>query len=113
MTHVVTEACIRCKYTDCVEVCPVDCFREGPNFLVIDPRECIDCVLCVAECPVGAIYADDDVPPDQQDFIALNAELAAHPEWRPITMARLRVESETLLSARISTAARSQSRGLT
>ena len=89
MTHVVTEACIRCKYTDCVEVCPVDCFREGPNFLVINPRECIDCVLCVAECPVGVIYADDDVPPDQQDFIALNAELAAHPEWRPITMARL------------------------
>src|SRR5437867_9698255 len=54
MTYVVTESCIRCKYTDCVDVCPVDCFREGPNFLVIDPDECIDCTLCVAECPVEA-----------------------------------------------------------
>lgn len=76
MTYVVTEACIKCKYTDCVEVCPVDCFREGPNFLVIDPEECIDCTLCVPECPVGAIFAEDDLPPDQRDFIALNAELA-------------------------------------
>ena len=66
MTYVVTESCIRCKYTDCVDVCPVDCFREGPNFLVIDPDECIDCTLCVAECPVEAIFAEDDVPPDQQ-----------------------------------------------
>jgi ferredoxin len=57
MTYVVTESCIRCKYTDCVDVCPVDCFREGPNFLVIDPDECIDCTLCVAECPVEAIFA--------------------------------------------------------
>jgi NAD-dependent dihydropyrimidine dehydrogenase PreA subunit len=63
MTYVVTESCIRCKYTDCVDVCPVDCFREGPNFLVIDPDECIDCTLCVAECPVEAIFAEDDVPP--------------------------------------------------
>ena len=62
MTYVVTESCIRCKYTDCVDVCPVDCFREGPNFLVIDPDECIDCTLCVAECPVEAIFAEDDVP---------------------------------------------------
>ncbi|MHB1566050.1 MAG: ferredoxin FdxA [Acidiferrobacter sp.] len=76
MTYVVTESCIKCKYTDCVEVCPVDCFREGPNFLVIDPEECIDCTLCVPECPVGAIFADDEVPDDQQDFIAINAELA-------------------------------------
>jgi ferredoxin len=76
MTYVVTESCIKCKYTDCVDVCPVDCFREGPNFLVIDPDECIDCTLCVAECPVEAIYAEDDVPADQRDFIALNAELA-------------------------------------
>ena len=67
MTYVVTETCIRCKYTDCVDVCPVDCFREGPNFLVIDPDECIDCTLCVAECPVEAIFAEDDVPPDQAD----------------------------------------------
>ena len=82
MTHVVTEACIRCKYTDCVSMCPVDAFREGPNFLVIDPEECIDCTLCVAECPVEAIFAEDDVPQDQQHFIALNAELAKG--WKPI-----------------------------
>ena len=65
MTHVVADNCINCKYTDCVEVCPVDCFHEGPNFLVIDPQECIDCTLCVAECPAKAIqlmhYRDDQV----------------------------------------------------
>ncbi|NBR98331.1 MAG: ferredoxin family protein, partial [Betaproteobacteria bacterium] len=82
MTYVVTEGCIKCKFTDCVDVCPVDCFREGPNFLVIDPDECIDCTLCVAECPAEAIFAEDDVPADQQDFIELNAELAQH--WKPI-----------------------------
>ena len=76
MTFVVTESCIKCKYTDCVDVCPVDCFREGPNMLVIDPEECIDCTLCVPECPVEAIFAEDDVPDTQQAFIALNAELA-------------------------------------
>ena len=76
MTFVVTEKCIRCKYTDCVEVCPVDCFHEGPNFLVINPDECIDCNLCVDQCPVEAIYAEDDLPEDQQAFLALNAELA-------------------------------------
>jgi ferredoxin len=66
MTYVVTESCIKCKYTDCVDVCPVDCFREGPNMLVIDPDECIDCTLCVAECPVEAIFAEDDVPDSQK-----------------------------------------------
>lgn len=76
MTFVVTDSCIRCKYTDCVEVCPVDCFRENGKFLVIDPDECIDCNLCVPECPVDAIYAEDDVPEDQQHFIELNARLA-------------------------------------
>ena len=76
MTYVVTEACIKCKYTDCVDVCPVDCFHEGPNFLVIDPDECIDCTLCVAECPAEAIFAEDDLPENQRQFIALNAELA-------------------------------------
>lgn len=79
MTYVVTENCIKCKYTDCVDVCPVDCFHEGPNFLVIDPDECIDCTLCVAECPAEAIFAEDDVPENQRQFIALNAELAA--QW--------------------------------
>ena len=83
MTFVVTESCIRCKYTDCVDVCPVDAFREGPNFLAIDPDECIDCAVCVPECPVNAIYAEEDVPSGQQSFIALNAELAR--AWKPIT----------------------------
>ncbi len=76
MTYVVTESCIKCKYTDCVDVCPVDCFVEGPNFLAINPEECIDCTLCVAECPVEAIFAEDDVPEDQQEYIMLNAELS-------------------------------------
>ena len=83
MTLVGTEACISCKYTDCVDVCPVDAFREGPNFLVIDPDECIDCAVCVPECPVAAIYAEEDVPSDQRDFTLLNAELAR--QWKPIT----------------------------
>ena len=111
MTYVVTESCVKCKYTDCVDVCPVDCFREGPNMLVIDPDECIDCTLCVAECPVDcfregpnmlvidpdecidctlcvaecpveAIFAEDDVPTDQKDFIGMNAELSK--AWKPI-----------------------------
>jgi ferredoxin len=76
MTYVVTENCIQCKYTDCVDVCPVDCFVEGPNFLAINPDECIDCTLCVAECPAEAIFAEDDVPANQQQFIELNARLA-------------------------------------
>jgi len=76
MTYVVTENCIKCKYTDCVEVCPVDCFHAGPNFLVIDPEECIDCSLCEPECPAGAIFDEDDVPEDQKQFIEINAELS-------------------------------------
>ncbi|TVQ40271.1 MAG: ferredoxin family protein [Wenzhouxiangella sp.] len=83
MTFVVTENCIKCKYTDCVEVCPVDCFHEGPNFLVIDPEECIDCTLCEPECPVEAIYPEDDLPSNQQQFLELNAELSR--EWPVIT----------------------------
>lgn len=85
MTYVVTDSCIQCKYTDCVAVCPVDCFKEGPNFLVIDPDECIDCAVCVAECPVDAIYAEEDLPADMQHFIALNAELALNSKWPVIT----------------------------
>ena len=77
MTHVVLESCIRCKYTDCVDVCPVDCFREGPNFLTIDPDECIDCAVCIPECPVNAIVPEEDVPGDQQHMTKLNAELAS------------------------------------
>ena len=83
MTYVVTESCIRCKYTDCVEVCPVDCFHEGPNFLVIDPVECIDCTLCEPECPAEAIYSEDELPAGQEHMIELNAELAA--DWPVIT----------------------------
>lgn len=83
MTHVVTEACIRCRYTDCVDVCPVDCFHVGPNFLVIDPDECIDCAVCVPECPVEAIYAEEDLPSDQLHFIEINAELSQ--EWEVIS----------------------------
>jgi ferredoxin len=83
MTYVVTENCIKCKYTDCIDVCPVDCFKEGPNFLVIDPSECIDCAVCVPECPAGAIFADTDLPKDQQQFLAINAELAQN--WPAIT----------------------------
>jgi ferredoxin len=76
MTFVVTENCIKCKYTDCVEVCPVDCFYEGPNFLVIHPDECIDCALCEPECPVEAILSEDDLNEEQQQFLEINAELA-------------------------------------
>jgi ferredoxin len=86
MTFVVLESCIKCKYTDCVEVCPVDCFHEGPNMLVIDPEECIDCTLCEPECPVDAIVSEDDIPEGQEEFLALNAELSA--EWPVIAQAK-------------------------
>ena len=83
MTFVVMENCIKCKHTDCVEVCPVDCFHVGPNFLVIDPDECNDCTLCEPECPVDAIVSEDDLPDDQANFLELNADLAK--EWPVIT----------------------------
>ena len=76
MPFIVTQSCIKCKYTDCVEVCPVDCFHEGPNMIVIDPDECIDCTLCEPECPVDAIMCDEDVPEDMNELIELNAELS-------------------------------------
>jgi ferredoxin len=83
MTFVVGENCIKCKLTDCVEVCPVDCFYEGPNMLVIHPDECIDCALCEPECPVKAIFSEDELPADQQEFLDLNRELAER--WPNIT----------------------------
>lgn len=83
MTHVVTDACIACKHTDCVDVCPVDAFREGRNMLVIDPDECIDCAVCIPECPVEAIVAEEDVPKGQEAYIELNADLAK--VWPSIT----------------------------
>lgn len=83
MAFVVTEQCIRCKFSDCVEVCPVDCFYEGPNFLVINPDECIDCALCEPECPVNAIMSEDDLLDEQKQFLELNRELSQ--KWPNIT----------------------------
>jgi len=77
MPFVVTENCINCKHMYCVDVCPVDAFHEGPNFLVIHPDECIDCALCPSECLVSAIMEERDVPRGQRVFIRLNAELGA------------------------------------
>lgn len=106
MTFVVTESCIKCKYTDCVVVCPVDCFVEGPNFLAINPDECIDCAVCVPECPVNAIYADTDLPEDQRLFLEINAEVSKTwpaivrkkdplpdaEKWKPVTNKRFLLE---------------------
>lgn len=76
MTYVVTENCIKCKHTACVEVCPTDAFKEGSNFLVIDPELCVDCNVCVPECPVEAIYDEYELPEDQMHFVEINAELS-------------------------------------
>ena len=83
MTYLVLEKCIKCKYTECVEVCPVDCFHEGPNMLVINPDECIDCGLCVPECPVNAITSDDELSESEKPMLKLNLELSG--EWAVIT----------------------------
>ena len=74
MAHIVAEPCFDCKYTDCVVVCPVDCFYEGAQMLYIHPEECIDCEACVPECPVQAIYPSDSVPSAWFGYIQLNAE---------------------------------------
>ncbi len=84
MTYVVTEACIRCKYMDCVEVCPVDCFYEGENMLVIHPDECIDCGVCEPECPAEAIKPDTE--PGLEKWLELNGEYAN--KWPNITIKR-------------------------
>lgn len=83
MTHLVVENCIKCKHTDCVDVCPVDCFFEGPNFLAINPDECIDCAVCVPECPIGAIVPDSDPDIDVNFWTELNARLSS--KWPNIT----------------------------
>lgn len=99
MAFVVTDLCINCKFSDCVEVCPVDCFHEGPNMVVIDPEHCIDCALCEPECPIGAIVSEDELSGQQREFLEINrqkaqiwptitAKKAAMPEadkWREIT----------------------------
>lgn len=74
MAHVVCEPCVDCKYTDCVVVCPVECFHEGEKMLYINPDECIDCDACAPECPVEAIFSEDEVPEGQESYIALNAK---------------------------------------
>ena len=83
MTYIVNDNCIKCKITDCVEVCPVDCFYEGDNFIVINPEECIDCGLCEPACPVKAIYAEDELPPDQIPFVEINDNLSR--KWPNLT----------------------------
>lgn len=79
MTYCVTDNCIKCKYTDCVAVCPVDCFYEGEEMLVINPEECIDCDACVAECPAEAIKADVDLAPHEEKFLEINERFSR--EW--------------------------------
>ena len=76
MTYVVCEPCVGCRYTDCVEVCPADAFRLGKEMLYIDPVPCIDCGCCTPECPVEAIFSEDEVPSAWESYIALNAEMA-------------------------------------
>ena len=87
MTHIVTENCIKCKYTDCVTVCPVDCFYEGPNFLVISPDECIDCGICIPECPANAIITEDDKNFENiQEWLEINSKYSR--KWPNITKAK-------------------------
>ena len=83
MAFVVAEPCIKCKYTDCVDVCPVDCFHEGKNMVVIDPEECIDCGACEPECPTTAIFAEDDLPEKWAEYAELNERLAK--DWPTIS----------------------------
>jgi ferredoxin len=112
VTFVVTEQCIRCKFMDCMKPCPVNCFYEGPEFLVINPDECIDCSVCVTECPVNAIYQDKDLPAAQRDFIEINrrlsriwppagesAPLPDRERWRDVPMKRRFLEPDVAADA--------------
>lgn len=83
MPYVVAEPCINCKYTDCVDVCPVDCFHEGPNFLVIDPEVCIDCGACEPICPTKAIFSDGTLPDQWKGYVEINASLSK--QWPQIS----------------------------
>ena len=95
MTYLVTDNCAKCKYTDCVSVCPVDCFYEGENFLVINPDECIDCGVCVPECPAGAIVADNELEePDRSNWIEINTIYSQ--EWPNITEQKTPLEDADL-----------------
>lgn len=82
MAYIVAEPCIKCKYTDCADICPVNCFYEGVNMLVIHPDQCIDCGACVDECPVEAIYPERELPDKWHDFIEINAKFCK--EWLQI-----------------------------
>jgi ferredoxin len=83
VAHIVAEPCINCKYTDCVAVCPVDCFYEGANMLVIHPDECIDCGACVPVCPTTAIFPQDQLPEKWNEYVELNVKYAK--EWPNIS----------------------------
>jgi len=77
MTFVVTEKCIKCRYTDCVDVCPVDCFYEGENMLVINPDECIDCGVCEPECPIEAIKSEEELAPGEEKWLEINTKFGS------------------------------------
>lgn len=101
MTYIVDGACIRCKYQDCVSVCPVDCFFEGPEFLVIDPDQCIDCGVCEPECPAGAIHPDTYMTSELEYWAAKNRELVA--VYKPITVKGLVPEHADSWNPRLNT----------
>lgn len=86
MTYVVTENCIQCRHTNCVDICPADAFHLGPNFIAINPQECVDCGLCVPECPEEAILPENELDTDNRHFLELNAELAR--QW-PVILQRI------------------------
>lgn len=86
MTFIVTDKCIKCKYTDCVEVCPVDCFYEGENMLVINPDECIDCGVCEPECPIEAIKSDEEIEAGEEKWLDINTKFSAL--WPVITQTK-------------------------